>query len=378
MLRSWIQLIVIALLCFILYIYTKAYMALITLIILSFLVFTSGAALLWVRRKIQVTLTSGWPAYKGETGKILLKVQNTGIFPVTYITCQLLFYNKLTKQYITKDVYLQVKGKDDIEVPLHYISDQIGKIEISIKAMKVYDYLRLFSLPVSGDSSLVTYILPHQIPIDMAVQQKPAGPDGGEHHVDTKAFLGSDPTGIKEYEVGDNVRDMHWKLTSKFQYPIIKEYSVVPDERILLFYDTFHTGRPEEINTRMEVFLSLSGALIEQGHEHTLGWLVDGGRDLKFKDIHTQEELVVHQGSILEMDHQHQAEIPIHDMVDSLARLYSHIYIVTTEANPDIKGCYGNAQVTVMTYSAIKREKDGRHVSFTRDTLQDDLRYLTV
>src|SRR5699024_10095055 len=87
MLCSWIQLIVIALLCVILYIYTKAYMALITLIILSFLVFTSGVALLWVRRKMQVTLTSGWPAYKGETGKILLKVQNTGIFPVTYITC---------------------------------------------------------------------------------------------------------------------------------------------------------------------------------------------------------------------------------------------------------------------------------------------------
>src|SRR5699024_3430765 len=77
MLCSWIQLIVIALLCVILYIYTKAYMALITLIILSFLVFTSGVALLWVRRKMQVTLTSGWPAYKGETGKILLKVQNT-------------------------------------------------------------------------------------------------------------------------------------------------------------------------------------------------------------------------------------------------------------------------------------------------------------
>src|SRR5699024_12625293 len=138
-----------------------------------------------------------------------------------------------------------------------------------------------------------------------------------------------------EDDVGDNVIDMHWMLTSKCQYHIIKEYSVVPDERILLFYDTFHTGRPEEINARMEVFLSLSGALIEQGHEHTLGWLVDGGRDLKFKDIHKKEELVVHQRAILEMDNQHQAEIPIHDMVDSLARLYSHIYIVTIEANPD-------------------------------------------
>src|SRR5699024_1199175 len=143
MLCSWLQLIVIALLCVILYIYTKPYMALITLIILSFLVFTSGVAILWLSRRMQVPLTSGWPPCKRERGKILLKVQNTGLLPVTYITCQLLFYNKLTKQYITKDVYLQVKGKDDIEVPLHYISDQIGKIEISIKAMKVYDYMRL-------------------------------------------------------------------------------------------------------------------------------------------------------------------------------------------------------------------------------------------
>src|SRR5699024_11749271 len=103
MLCSWIQLIVIALLCVILYIYTKAYMALITLIILSFLVFTSGVALLWVSRKIQVTLTSGWPAYKGETGKILLKVQNTGILPDTYITCQLLFY-KIRRAHVCTPV----------------------------------------------------------------------------------------------------------------------------------------------------------------------------------------------------------------------------------------------------------------------------------
>lgn len=382
MLRSWIYLMSIGILFLGLYIFTSAYIALLTLFVIALLALSSAAVVLFARRNIRLTLTSGWPTYKGEEGTIQVKLENKGFFPITNSKCELTFYNRLTKYQTSKNVFLRIKGKGEVVVPLHFTSGQIGKIEIRVKKVRVYDYLHLFSLPVSTNTKDETYIIPHKIPIEIIEEQKPSGADSGmEQPNNKKVRLGADTIGMKEYEAGDSVKDIHWKLTSKFQFPIIKEYSEAVDKQILLFYDAFLTENPQEINTRMEVFLSVSEALFERGYEHTLGWNAEGSRDVQLKDIHTHEDLVSIQSIILEIEHQRHDDKPIYETIYSIASSYSHTYMVTSERNQHLQDFYESDYVTVLAHSegtGTYQEKHDDHVAFSSDTMQEDLRYLTV
>lgn len=382
MVRTWIHLILISFLCVGLYIYTHAYIALLTLSVILFLGIASFAVLPLIRRHIKLTLEPGWPVYKGDEGMINVKVQNKGLFPAANITCRFLFYNRLTQQQMTKETYVRVTGKGDVVVPLSFTSEHIGKIDISVQDIKVYDYLQLFSLQVPSDAAQATYIIPRHIPINIIGREKPAGPDDGARHLNgKKAQEGTDTIGVKEYTVGDDVKHIHWKLTSKFQFPVIKEYNEAVDNQILLFYDAAYAGSPQEINTRIDAFLSLSHALIDHGYDHTLAWTVEDDRNIQMEDIHTREELTSLQAVILEMQHQYDSDESVYEMVYRMIHRYSHVYVVTSEAHQRLRDFSEEEHITILAYTNDRhtyQENAGGHMSFSSGTLQDDLRYLTI
>ena len=102
----------------------------------------------------------------------------------------------------------------------------------------------------------------------------------GESTKFSEDFAGNDPSevfDIREYVPGDDVRRIHWKLTGKYDNPMIKEFSRPLNFSVVLLTELI-SSTPQSIEMCAEYTLNVSKALLDIGVMHTLLWY-DGAAD---------------------------------------------------------------------------------------------------
>lgn len=72
---------------------------------------------------------------------------------------------------------------------------------------------------------------------------------------------------IREYRIGDSMKKIHWKLSSKLDHPLVKEYDLSADTKVYMLVDGYkETIRPEELDTQdglVEIAISLIHYFLE-------------------------------------------------------------------------------------------------------------------
>src|SRR5690625_2329185 len=380
MVRSWLQLVTILVLLIGLYIFTNLYIALLALAIIILLILSSFALLWFMRGKLQMTLESSWATYKQEEGIIQIKIKNKSMLPISKVKCVLLFHNQLTGDKQTKEIYFMIKGKDELEIPLYFSSEHVGKINIHIQSIQIYDYLHLFVHSMNLDVKGHTYIIPIRFPIHIMKQDSQIGMTNGMQMLQQKNDnTGSHIIGMKEYKEGEDAKHIHWKLMTKFNLPIVKEFSEPINKHILVLYDTYASSA-QEINTRIELFISVSNALIDQNYEHTIGWYDVETKRMKMEQVSMIEQLTLLQSTVLEIHHNEERHPNFNQMFDTL-QAFSHVFFITSEESQAIEYIKELRHVTTLVYVKNTNDIKGSYennVPFSADTIQEDVSYLPM
>lgn len=131
-----------------------------------------------------------------------------------------------------------------------------------LRRARVYDFLGLFSLPLSGKKMLLTEVCP----IPTAPEPLP--------HLEglLSAALKPLPGGfseiheLREYHPGDSMRDIHWKLSAKTDTPIVREPQEAIRPQILLTLRLFGPGYAAD--SCLDQLSFLSGWLLDQNIPH--------------------------------------------------------------------------------------------------------------
>lgn len=160
-----------------------------------------------------------------------------------------------------------------------------GRLEIRQARLWVCDYLGLFRFPIRKKEDARMYIRPTPVPIlpvpEFAVQpprQWKPKPGGGfaENH------------DLRLYRPGDNLQQIHWKLSAKTGNLILREAMVPIHRPLRLTLDL--QGTPEELNRKLGRLLWLSRLLCEKEilfdiaaltGKGVLSWRIAGEGDLK-------------------------------------------------------------------------------------------------
>ncbi len=147
-----------------------------------------------------------------------------------------------------------------------------GKLICKPEKARVYDYLGLFRLKIQRKSSMTITVLPEPIPMRnipdlqryMAASWRPK-PGGGfsENHE------------MRQYRPGDNLNQVHWKLTAKTGEIIVREPQEPERRRVLVEMEL--RGTAEELDRKFGQLLWLSNHLLETGLMHELRVLTGGG-----------------------------------------------------------------------------------------------------
>lgn len=259
--------------------YNEYFMGIIflTIMLLPFLLF---AILSYVYGKLSYNIVSNvHVADKGDTIPISIQLHNPTIFPISNICITLSYHNTFSIQGRSQkqDFYVTVDQRATTNVTCNLVSDYTGNLSVLITRVRIFDYLRLFSLRRKEQKGIKVAVLPnyHELTEDYLE-------NSSKMQVESDSFSnikgGDDPSevfGIREYREGDRPSRIHWKLSIKQDKLMIKDFSEPMNCSVVIFIDM---GIPMDedilvaIDSILECALSLSYSFILKGQIHYLTW----------------------------------------------------------------------------------------------------------
>lgn len=257
--------------------YNEYYMGIIflTITVMPFLLF---ALLCYIYGRISVELVPNvHVAAKGEGFSIMVQVDNPTIFPISGIKLTLTYKNTYSTRKYKKDFMVSVDSRTKSSVCCNALSEYSGNLEVTLKSIRIFDYLRIFSLRKKGGNKITIAVMPsfHELTQDRSGNPNRIIPESDYY---SKVKSGNDPSEvftIREYREGDRLQRIHWKLSMKQEQLMIKEFSEPLNCSVLLLLNMcIPEGEsvPGFMDALLEAALSVSYTFLRSGQIHYFSW----------------------------------------------------------------------------------------------------------
>lgn len=201
------------------------------------------------------------------------------------IVVRVKIHNVMWDQIKYREIELKlVSGENRFEVPLQ--ACRCGELHISCEKAWILDLLNLYKIPVTGFREKIVTIYPHRANIRADVSGLTIGAPKADSTMQNRK--GNDPSEIfdvREYVPGDDVRYIHWKLSSKTESLILKQTSDPSNYNIVILPDfgqkrNGEALKTEEINRILSIGMSIGEQLVQQEVEFHMAIPTEQGLQL--------------------------------------------------------------------------------------------------
>lgn len=282
-------------------------------ILLGSLLLAAGELVLTrrIRRRLSAALTAGLSCGKGQPLPVTLTVTNAGFFTAPQVRAVVRCRDLLTGEQWEKALRLAVPGRGEGCADTVFTLPHCGKLELTVQTLAVFDLLGLWAArqPVSLAASAL--VLPELWPVTLSLsEQCVPDADSAEYSMTRPGDDPSEPFGLREYQAGDRLRSIHWKLSEKTDALMVRQLGLPVDDTLLLVLDNSAAAPPSpaEREALGEAVVSVSAALCQQDVAHRIAWLDRPGGELAFRAVSSMEELTEALPDILSAETEAEAE----------------------------------------------------------------------
>lgn len=281
------------------------------LLVWFFLYFGSGVALalavlmlliplislpihLYLKKHLNIKIEAAVSQRKGDEGSITVNIHNPTVFPALRIRCDLVVQNQLNREKHSQKIMTYALSKKKQKNTLRVGSEYCGRIRIAVPKVTLYDCFGLVGVRYSCEA--VTHMTMQPDTFETAVILVPNSSSTDDSELYSQDLPGMDLTEtyqIREYVPGDSIRQIHWKLSNKFDKLIVRDPGLPITRNVLVFWErTGESGDPDLIDAQAEVIISLCRSLMDNGIQFNIGWN-DTDRNLcVIHEIRDMDELV--------------------------------------------------------------------------------------
>ena len=227
-------------------------------------------ALCFIHGFIKVELTStAHVVAKNEEIPITITLYNPTFLPVYAIKVFITYNNDFSSKKYQKEYMVAIDGKSRTNITYKFFSEYSGTINISLKKIRCYDTLKLFSLKKRCNEHVKIAVLPNFYNIEEGIINT-KNKSSIESDLYSTRKKGDDPSevyAVRDYREGDRPSQIHWKLSSKQKQLMVKEFSDPINSSLLIFVDfTIQKGKDRLIymDSLIESALSISYNLLDR------------------------------------------------------------------------------------------------------------------
>lgn len=211
----------------------------------------------------------------GNPLKLKIKIKNRSPFAVSSVKINAKIVNMFFNT--ENDCTFSVNAPPFCEKEFSYdiTSDYIGNLSLQIEKVKFYDYLSLFVFSKKSNYRKIVSIYPNTVNASVKIRSNDWF--SGEAQQFSSTVSGDDPSevfNIREYKSGDKLNRVHWKLTSKTEKYMVKEFSLPLSDNVFVYLDLkiSDTDKFDYVNSLLNSLVSLSECFLNQGITHHIGW----------------------------------------------------------------------------------------------------------
>jgi uncharacterized protein (DUF58 family) len=223
--------------------------------------------------------------------------------PYPFLEADILLPNENAIRCIEKRVGLSL-------APFHYysISENIvfkyrGQYDIGVSKIYAYDLFRLFRMTIDIDVSVSIFVVPRRLVFD-PTSAAAASDVNTDSMKNITGIDRSELNEIRDYRNGDHMKTIHWKLSSKTQELMVKEYTMNSGKNVYIFVDLAahydiagNETYSQDINEYVadgviETALAAATRELKEGNNCTVMWYdkrVEGGTQICF--LETPDDL---------------------------------------------------------------------------------------
>ncbi len=325
------------------------------ILILLSLSFVISLILMFVTKKtISVGLQlSTAISSKGETVELEVSVYKSTVLPTSFIEMTFEMTPNMTTQHMKTFKLISSKRNGDI-ITIPIKTELCGEGTVRLADIKLVDYMGIASCrPIIADAGQLSAALKIMPVIrDAGVQNEVlrstsenAAANEDEEEESNESAIGL--TGVagyehRKYEIGDPLKRVNWKLSSKRDELMVRldDKVLTATQDFVLDYPVFDLSRQyyENADKIIEASLSMLSMLLLQGYESSYSYFLDGWQTI---DVNDEKSLLYLQEELAGI-----RPMPANERMQMLEKADSTVICFTT--------CLGNMHSELSLYSDIK------------------------
>ena len=229
---------------------------------------------LHLRKKLEIHVEAAVSQRKGDEGTITVKLENPTIFAGLRVRCDVMVQNQLNRETMKQQILTWAAPKKVQTCSLRVASEYCGRLRVWVPQVVLYDCFGIFGIRCKCNAISHTTVQAETFEPVVVLVPNPSSTDDSESYSQERP--GSDLTEtfqLREYVPGDSPRQIHWKLTNKFDKLIVRDPGLPISKNVLLFWErTGESNDPARIDAQAEVVISLCRSLVDMGIQFTVGW----------------------------------------------------------------------------------------------------------
>ena len=229
---------------------------------------------LYLRKKLEVSLETAVSLRKDDEGTVTVKLENPTIFAALRVRCDVMIQNQLNRETVKQHIFTWAAPMKGRKCTLRVASEYCGRIRVWVPQIVLYDCFGIVGIRCKCNAVSHMTVQAETYEPTVVMVPNPASTDDSESYSQERP--GADLTEtfqLREYVPGDSLRQIHWKLTNKFDKLIVRDPGLPISKNVLVFWERTGDGDdPALIDAQAEVVISLCRSLVDMGIQFTVGW----------------------------------------------------------------------------------------------------------
>lgn len=351
--------------------YAATYRAAVLAALLIFLLFAalSQALTFCLRKRAVLSLHLPTVGEKGAPLTGTLTCKKAPHFPLGLTVCAIEAENTLTGEKTR--LFLRLNGGS---AHFSLTPQHCGHIRVRVHRAFAMGLFALLPCRVPCRSSVQTTVLPDTFRMELRIRvPQTEADDSPDYAPDRRGTDLTEPYQLRDYVSGDDLRQIHWKLSEKLERTVIREASEPVLRTLLVFWDK--QGDAAQLDAQAEVIFTLTQSLSAQGQPYSLGFAAPSG-ELRFLEINTTEDCLAALPMLLRGG---AAPSALRDYALAHGAVGFGKLLLLSNAVPEALSDFsGNAAVTLLLCTAQLPQTEHIAYCFSLDDYSAALRHLEL
>lgn len=225
-----------------------------------------------------------------ETVAFTGTLRNTSLFPAPALRGTLSVQNGLTGTILEKGLRASISGKGKKTLQFQVEEPEVGHLFATVLDLTSQDLFGLIAFPLNSVMDAEQLVPPPDIPAEVLMAE--ALETTGESVRYSERETGTDVSelfDIREYNPGDEIRAIHWKLSAKQETPVLREFSKPLNYSVILLVELAEASSGA-LQACVAYASSISKGLLDAGVLHTMAWFDRAAEEFCSLNITNMEE----------------------------------------------------------------------------------------